>query len=159
MRHRPFATAWAGLALIALTSCGPQLSTVEEGPSAPTGIAAGTTLYFLDDDGRLTAQHRETGRLGTVSEAVSLLLTGPGGSGLRTGIEPTTVTRNQVTVNGELMSVRVPVSSAEVSAEGIDQIVCTAFASRVQSGGPDRTRVAIEFTDRPEAPRSCPALG
>ncbi|WP_418154219.1 GerMN domain-containing protein [Actinoalloteichus caeruleus] len=159
MRHRPFTSAWAGLALIALTSCGPQRAIVEEGPSAPTGIAAGTTLYFLDDDGRLTAQHRETGRLGTVAEAVSLLLTGPGGSGLRTGIGPTAVTRTEVTINGELTNVRVPLSSAEVSAEGIDQIVCTTFASRVQSGGSDRTRVGIEFTDRPEAPRSCPALG
>ncbi|WP_119698376.1 GerMN domain-containing protein [Microbacterium halotolerans] len=158
MKRRMIAAALASGLFVLLAGCGLQSSGVEDGPSAPTGIAPGTTLYFLDADGSLTAQQRETGRLGTVSEAVSLLLTGPGDSGVRTGIDPTSVTRTEVTVSGERLVVRVPISSAELTADGIDQIACTALASLIQAGGPDEAMASIEFTDRSEGPRACPVF-
>lgn len=157
MKRRVVATVGLGVSL--LSGCGLQPSGVEEGPSAATGVAPGVTLYFLDGDGSLTAQQRQTGRLGTISEAVSLLLTGPGDSDLHTGIDPTPVTRTDVTVSGERMSVRVPIASTELTRGGVDQIVCTALASLIQAGGPPQTLVGLEFTDRTEGPRSCPAFG
>lgn len=160
MKRRRVKTTVVGCVLIVLSGCGLQSSGVEEGPSAPTGVAPGTTLYFLDDDGELVAQQRKAGRLGTVSEAVSLLLTGPGDSAVNTGIASTAVTRTEVTVSGERMSLRVPVSSEEVSADGVDQIVCTALTSHIQAGGAETTRVRLRFTDHTETEwHTCPVFG
>ncbi|MUL43201.1 hypothetical protein FZ103_18860 [Streptomonospora sp. PA3] len=159
MNHRTLTAALVGGVLALAAGCGSQPSGIEAGPSAPTGVAPGMTLYFLDHDGNLTAQQRETGRLGTVSETVSVLLTGPGDSDVRTGIDPTPVTRTEVTVSGERMSVRVPVASTEVTAGGVDQIVCTALAGHIQAGGSTETRAGIRFTDTALEPRTCPVLG
>ncbi|GAA4887300.1 hypothetical protein [Streptomonospora salina] len=159
MKRRMIAAALVGGASALLAGCGVQPSGVEDGPSAPTGVAPGTTLYFLDHDGNLTAQQRKTGRLGTASEAVSLLLTGPGDSDVHTDIDdPASVTRTEVTVSGERMSVRVPIASTELTADGVDQIVCTALASHIQAGGSTETRVGIRFTDRAQDSRTCPVL-
>lgn len=154
--RRMRAAAAMGVLIAALAGCALQPSGVEEGPSAPTGVAPGATLYFLDDGGDLTAVTRDTQRLGTVAQAVALMLTGPGESGLATGIPDTTVTRTEVTISGDVMSVRVPIAARNTSAAGVDQIVCTAFASHVQAGGADDTRVSVSFTDRTTEPRTCP---
>lgn len=134
------------LALALLTACGAQTSEVETGADAPTGLAAGTSLYFLDGD-RLTLQVRKTGRLGTISDAVSLLLTGPGDSGLETGIEEVSMTRTEVTVTSGAITLRLPLATSEVEPLGVDQIVCTAAASHVQAGGSPDARVMLLFTD------------
>lgn len=151
-------TCLAVLALVVLTACGTQTAEVETGAEAPTGLAAGTSLYFLDDD-RLTLQVRKTGRLGTISDAVSLLLTGPGDSGLETGVEEVSMTRTEVTVTSGVITLRLPLATSEVEPLGVDQIVCTAAASHVQAGGSPDTRVRLLFTDVADEAgpgRTCP---
>lgn len=136
--------ALAGLAV--LTACGTPEPDVEQGVKAPTGLAAGTPIYFVDGD-RLTLRVRETGRLGTVSDAVALLLTGPGSSALETAIGPAPVTRTEVTVTSGLITLRLPLATSEVDPLGVDQIVCTAVATHTQAGGSPDTRVRLLFTD------------
>lgn len=146
-------------ALIALVGCGIKPSGVTDAGEAPTGVAPGMTLYFVDEDDELQPQLRRTQRLGTVSDAVSLLLIGPGGSGMRTGIASTQVTSVEVTMNPGVIELRVPLAADEVTPVGIDQIVCTVQSSHVQNGGSDQTGVRIQFTQpAPESEelRTCP---
>lgn len=162
MRREVF-TAAAGLAVctVLAAGCGVQPSGLEEGPVAPTGLAPGRTLYFLDGEDQLVAQQRQTGRLGTVAETVSLLLTGPGNSEVSTGIAPATNTHTDVTITANTIVVRVPLASDEVTPDGADQIVCTTVASHVQAGGPAETNVRILFTDLTSGaggPRTCPII-
>lgn len=163
--RRVAAAAAAGvLGLGMLTGCSLEPSGVETGPQAPTGLAEGTVLYFLDADGELVASERDTGRLGTIAEAVSLLLTGPGpgSSGLTTGIPETAQTRVQVTVSEDVVTLRLPLASSEVSPDGVDQIACTALVAHAQAGASTDVRARLIFTDtEPEAEdgrlHDCPA--
>lgn len=145
---------------VLLTGCGIAPTGVVDEGAAPTGIAAGPTLYFVDDAGALVPEDRDSGRLGTVAEAVALLLTGPGqDSGLRSDIVPTEMTRVQVTTTDESIVLRLPLMSTDAPGRGVDQIVCTALATHVQSGGSPAATVRLEFTIAPpgaDAPRTCP---
>ncbi|UFU05357.1 GerMN domain-containing protein [Ruania halotolerans] len=161
-RLRPVALL---VSMLALAGCGVQPSQVQQGPEAPTGLAPGSTLYFLDDGGDLVAQERQTRRLGSIQEAVSLLLTGPGSSGLGTGIAETAVRTTPVTLGEEIISVRLPLATPEVDSDGVDQIVCTVLATHIQAGGSPAMQVRLTFTDIPASstdprtgPRSCPVL-
>lgn len=150
---------WMWLALLLLAGCGVQPTGVAGGGEAPTGVAPGVTLYFVDEDDQLRPQLRETGRLGTIAEAISLLLTGPGDSGLRTEIAPAEVTRvSSDTTTPGLIRLQVPLASYEVTSLGIDQIVCTALGVHVQSGGATTTRVQVTLTSGSDEPRTCPVL-
>ncbi|MBM6406113.1 hypothetical protein JQN72_17915 [Phycicoccus sp. CSK15P-2] len=151
--------AAAVLGALLLAGCSIPSTGVTGAGQAPTGVAPGPTLYFLDDDGDLQPRVRETGSLGTVADAVQLLLVGPGGSGSRTGIAETSVTRVVVTTSPERVTLRVPLAPTDVTAAGVDQIVCTAWASHVQHGGSPRATVVIDFTiptARSARPRTCP---
>ncbi|TSI11731.1 hypothetical protein [Brevibacterium aurantiacum] len=149
----------AALAAVMLISgCGIQQSGLEEGPEAPTGLAPGATLYFVDEGGELVAQQRDTGQLGSISDAVGLLLTGPGDSGLETDIDETTLTRVGTSVRADVVELRLPLSSSEVDGAGIDQIVCTAAATHIQAGGAEQDQVQLRFTDLVADPASCPVL-
>lgn len=131
------------------------------GGEAPTGVAPGVTLYFVDASSRLQSDLRPTGRLGTISEAVDLLLSGPGGSGLHTEIAPHSVTRVIVRDESGLIELLVPLTVYDVTPLGIDQLVCTALGVRVQSGGPRTTKVRIRFTQptpESEVHRTCPLI-
>ncbi|GAB2506420.1 hypothetical protein [Nocardiopsis aegyptia] len=156
---------WAVVPVLLLAmgamGCGSATSEVVGGGPAPTGVAPGVTLYFIDGQGDLRPQLRDTGRLGTIPEAMSLLLAGPGGSGLRTGIESSGTQRMTVTVKEDVIELMTPLSADEVSPAGIDQIVCTALATYVQSGGSPDTGVRVRLTlPTPESDevRSCPVL-
>ena len=149
------------LAIMLLAGCGVRPTGVTDGGTAPTGVAPGVTLYFLDAHDRLTPDLRRTGHLGTLPEALALLLSGPGGSGLRTGIAPTDDTRVAVTEAPGAIVVAIPLTVRDVSPRGIDQIVCTALGVHVQGGGPASTKVEVRFTlATPESDkrRTCPAL-
>ncbi|MBP2478392.1 hypothetical protein JOF53_007264 [Crossiella equi] len=148
----------AALLLVPLAACGVQPSGVDNGPDAPTGIAPGITLYFLDAQDRLRPEFRRTGNLGSIAEAVSLLLTGPGSDGLRTGIATTPTTRVYATTGPGLVTVRLPLARYEVSEAGVDQVVCTALGVHVQGGGSAATKVQVDFTidNGPNGPRTCP---
>jgi hypothetical protein len=126
-------------------------------------VAPGVTLYFVDAQGRLRPQLRETGRLGTVSEALALLLTGPGrDSDLRTGISGESEVPVVVTTAPGVVHLLVPLALDEVTPRGVDQIVCTALGVHVQGGGSVDARVQVRFTlPTPESDvlRTCPLIG
>ncbi|MCW4457851.1 hypothetical protein [Microbacterium sp. MPKO10] len=158
MRQRIVSALAIGSIALALSGCGLGPSGVEQGAAAPTGVSAGMTLYFYDSSGTLTAQQRDTGRLGSVQDAIALLLTGPGSSGLTTALTPTTVTRTEVRLSGDQMSIVVPLTATEATDVGTDQIVCTALASHIQSGGSPDTTVTVHFTVGSDTTRTCPVL-
>jgi hypothetical protein len=147
--------------VLLLAGCGVQPTGVTDGGDAPTGVAPGVTLYFVDERDQLQPQLRGTGRLGTISEALSLLLAGPSGSGMRTQIASTDVERAIVDTTPGLIHLRMPLALYEVTPLGIDQIVCTALGVHVQGGGSRTTRVRVTFTSTtPESDelRTCPLI-
>ena len=132
---------WAAAMVLLLGGCGVQPSGVTDAGEAPTGVAPGVTLFFVDDRGALKPQQRQTRQLGTVIEAVTLLLdAGDPGAGLRSEIEPDSVTRVPVTITGDTIELHLPITTRDVTPLGIDQIVCTALATHVQAGGSPRIR-------------------
>ena len=154
---------WPLLVLVLLlTGCGVEPSGPTAGGEAPTGVAPGVTLYFVDAQHRLRPQLRRTGRLGTIGEAASLLLTGPGDSGLRTEIASTAVTQVVVTTEPGVIQLAVPLTVHDFTSLGVDQLVCTALGVHVQSGGAPDTRVRVGFvqsTPESDELRTCPLFG
>lgn len=152
---------WPAMALFLLAGCGVQPSGVSDGGEAPTGVAPGMTLYFVDAHQQLRPQLRPTGHLGTISDALALLLTGPGGADLRTEIAPTPVTRVYVTPTTGVLQLSVPLTIHDVTPLGIDQLVCTALGVHVQGGGDRGTKVQILFvqpTPESDRLRTCPVI-
>jgi len=150
---------WWVLLPLLLTGCGIQPSGVVEAGEPPTGVAPGATLYFVGADGGLEPQLRRTGRLGTVSDAVSLLLSGPGDSRLGTEIAPVETRQVVVTTTSVMIRLMVPLTIEEVTPRGINQIVCTALGVHVQGGGSKETKVQVEFVQpTPESAeqQTCP---
>ncbi|WP_150255646.1 hypothetical protein [Nocardiopsis deserti] len=151
---------WAAAALL-VAGCGVQPTGVTDGGEAPTGVAPGATLYFVDASGELRPQQRDTGGLGSISEALALLLAGPGGSGMRTEIEPVSVQRVGVVIEPGVIELVTPLTAEDVTPLGVDQIVCTALSTHVQSGGAQDTRVRVRFTmptPQTEELRTCPLI-
>lgn len=150
---------WTAAIALLLAGCGVQPTDVTDEGTAPTGVAPGVTLYFVDENGELAPSERETGRLGTIADALALLLTGPGDSHLRTEIPSDDVTRVTVTVGEDVVELRMPLAANEVTPLGIDQIVCTALAAHVQAGGSADAKAQIHFTlpePDSDALRTCP---
>jgi hypothetical protein len=150
-----------GLITGLVTGCGIQPSGVTDVGEAPTGVAPGATLYFVDAHNRLRPQLRKSSHLGTISEAMSLLLEGSGDSTMRTQIESGGPTLVVVNTTPGLIQLMVPLAAYEVTPLGIDQIVCTALGVWVQSGGSKTTRVQVNFTlPQPESDRqrTCPLI-
>lgn len=151
-------------ALLLLTAgCGIPPSTVEDGAEAPTGVSPGVTLYFVDTQQRLRPEERRTGSLGSISEALSLLLSGPGSASpeLHTEIAETSMTRVYTNTAPGLITVTLPLARRELTDLGVDQVVCTALGVHVQGGGAPEARVQLSFTipgPDPHGPRACPAL-
>lgn len=152
---------WSTAAALLLAGCGIEPSAPAVGGEAPTGVAPGVTLYFVDGRHQLAPQPRRTERLGTISDAMALLLAGPGGSGLRTEIAETAVTRVGVTIEPGVIQVLVPLTADDVTPLGIDQLVCTALGVHVQGGGSRAMTVRIRFTQPApgsDARRTCPLI-
>lgn len=153
---------WASAALVLVAGCGITPTGVRTAGQAPAGIAPGPTLYFVDDHEHLQPQLRPTEQLGTVAEALSLLLAGVGGnSDLHSEISDSGITQVQVTTRPGVLQLRVPLAINELSPLGIEQIVCTALGVEVQGGGPKTTKVQVMFTrPTPESDvlRTCPLI-
>lgn len=153
---------WAAALVLLLGGCGVRPSGVTDAADAPTGVAPGVTLFFVDDRGELRPQQRETRRLGTVIEAVTLLLdAGDPGAGLRSEITSGSVTRVPATITENTIELHLPITARDVTPLGIDQIVCTALATHVQAGGSPRTTVRLRFTisgPGSDALRTCPLI-
>ncbi|HEY0537509.1 MAG TPA: hypothetical protein VGD53_04030 [Actinoallomurus sp.] len=153
--------SWLAALALLVTGCGIQPSGVAAMGGAPTGVAPGVTLYFVDAHNRLQPQLRKTSRLGTISEAMPLLLEGPGDSGMRTQIASGGTTVVVVNALPGLIHLRVPLTIHDVTPLGIDQMVCTALGVWVQNGGPKTVRVQVSFTlPTPESDknRTCPLI-
>ncbi|WP_405060757.1 hypothetical protein OG474_03725 [Kribbella sp. NBC_01505] len=150
------------LAAITLAGCGIQPSGVVDGGEAPTGLATGPTLYFVNASQHLVAEPRQAARLGTIADAVALLLAGPGVSGnLHTEITPDGGARVDVAITPDVIDLRLPLTIDDVTPLGIDQLVCTALAVYVQSGGSRSLKVRLGFTlTTPESDRlrTCPLI-
>jgi hypothetical protein len=155
---------WLTAVALLLAGCGIQPSGVTDAGQAPTGVASEMALYFVDAHNQLRPQFRKTDRLETISDAISLLLTGPGpDSPLQTEIAsvPAGIPRGTVTTAPGLIQLQVPFTVHDVTPLGIDQIVCTALAAYVQAGGPKSTKVQVNFTlPTPESARerTCPLI-
>ena len=152
---------WLLTLCLLVTGCGIAPSGVTQVGRAPTGLAPGVTLYFVDADNRLQPDLRPTDHLGTISEAMSLLLTGPGGSKLRTQITSDGARLVVVNTRPGLIQLMLPLARYEVTALGMDQLVCTALGVWVQSGGSKSTKVQLRFTlTTPESDkqRTCPVI-
>ncbi|MEV4641826.1 hypothetical protein AB0J80_31225 [Actinoplanes sp. NPDC049548] len=162
--RRIWSAALPALLVLPAAGCGVEPSGVTDMRDAPTGLASGPTLYLVDDDGRLRAERRTADSLGTIPEAVSLLLSLSKKPGDQIAIPddgPTTVFVNAAP---DLIQLRVPLATYEVTALGIDQIVCTALGVWVQSGGSRTTQVQLEFTvadpeTESDKRRTCPLIG
>ena len=154
---------WLVVAVLLLAGCGVQPSGVTDGGEAPTGVAPGMTLYFVDAHNELRPQLRETGHLGTISEAMSLLLSGAGDSDLHTEIASTATSRVAAVITTPgVIELLVPLTIHEVTPLGIDQIVCTALGVLVQGGGSRSMRVQVHFiqpTPESDKQRTCPVIG
>ena len=155
----------AALATVLLTgACGVGASGVEDGGEAPTGLAPGPTLYFVDSDGELQPDVWDgSRRLGTVQGAIQLLFadvvpTGPPGTNLRNEI-PQSTTRTVVEDAGDYVTIYVPFPTKELSHAAVDQIICTT-AAVVAASGRDVADVTISVrpTHGPVATRPCKAL-
>ncbi|MFS0893538.1 hypothetical protein [Microbacterium sp. 179-I 3D3 NHS] len=160
MRRSIFATVLAATLLV--TGCGIRPAEVSDAAQAPTGMADGPSLYFYDREGDLRPEVRDTGRLGTVSEALGLLLTGAGqADAYSTALPDVAVTRVVVVPEDGAIRLVLPLAFDEVTPRGIDQLVCTAIGVHVQSGGTPDTTVRLDFTQAPpgaDADRSCPVI-
>ena len=152
---------WPAMAVFLLAGCGIQPSEVADGAEAPTGVAPGMTLYFVDAHEQLRPDLRSTGHLGSISDALALLLSVSGGSDLHTEIAPTSVTRVNVTPTADVLQLTVPLTIDDVTPLGIDQIVCTALGAHVQGGGDRSTKVQVVFvqpTPESDRVRTCPLI-
>ncbi|MFD8491786.1 hypothetical protein [Amycolatopsis sp. NPDC059657] len=149
------------LVVLLLAGCGVEPSGPDAGGEAPTGLAPGVTLYFVDAQRHLQPDLRKSGSLGTIAEATSLLLTGPGDSDLHTEIASTTRATVGVTTEPGVIRLLVPLTVHDFTPLGIDQLVCTALGVHVQSGGSRATKVRVRFTlPTPESDRlrTCPLI-
>jgi hypothetical protein len=152
---------WLAVTVLLLAGCGVQPSGVIAGGEAPTGVAPGVTLYFVDAHNELRPQLRRTDRLGTIAEAMSLLLSEFDDPDLHTEIRSITTARVVVTTTPDVIQLVVPLAIRDVTPLGIDQIVCTALGVHVQGGGKRSMRVQVHFTlDTPESDkrRTCPLI-
>ncbi|MCO5971923.1 hypothetical protein [Actinoallomurus soli] len=152
---------WPAVMVLLLGACGVRPSGPADAGRAPTGVAPGVTLYFVDGHERLRPQLRRTGRLGTIPEALSLLLFGPGESGLHTEIASSSTMTVVVSTGPALIRLMVPLTIRDVTPLGIDQIVCTVLGVHVQGGGSRNTKVQVRFTlPTPESDRlrTCPLI-
>ncbi|MFD5243584.1 hypothetical protein ACFWIW_03545 [Amycolatopsis sp. NPDC058340] len=145
-----------------LTGCGVSPDGPTPGGDAPTGVAPGVTLYFVDAQQRLRPDERKSGRLGSIADALALLFSGAApGQGLHTEIALSALPRVTVTTELELIQLTLPLARREVSPLGIDQIVCTALGVHVQGGGARTAKVRLGFTigtTEADASRTCPLI-
>ncbi|WP_129667941.1 hypothetical protein [Phytoactinopolyspora endophytica] len=160
-RNIGHAAAALALATAVITSgCGVEPSGVEDGGEAPTGLAEGTPLFFLDGDGRLQPTMVDSGRLGTVLGAVQLLMAidQPSDTSLHSEV-PSGNTRPTVEDAGDYVTIRLPYAGDEISPAGIDQVICTATAVVAVSGREiDNLEISVLPTHGDVVTRSCPAL-
>ncbi|GAB3488699.1 hypothetical protein [Amycolatopsis cihanbeyliensis] len=157
IRRRVPAMLAAGLML---TGCGIEPTGPLDGGDAPTGVAPGPTLYFVDARGNLVPSVTPSERLGEVTNAVDLLLRvgDQNREGLHSDLPTVDSLGPQVTIANTTITVDLPLARSELGPRGVDQVSCTALGVRRQSGDSRVTHVVVNFTvGRRTEPRTCPA--
>ncbi|RZQ65791.1 hypothetical protein [Amycolatopsis suaedae] len=145
------------LAALVTAGCGIQPTGVLDGGEAPTGVAPGVTLYFVDGRGELRPNLTESGELGDVAGALDLLLRTSDPPGLRSDLRRVSSLGPKVTVAGDTITVALPLAPGEVGPRGVDQVTCTAAGVRRQAGAREPVTVVVSFTDGSDGgPRTCP---
>lgn len=160
MRSRRILAAALAALVVVLAGCGVQPSSVLGGRRAPTGVAEGTPVYYVNLRKDLVV-HRIGNNLGTIGQALKLLFTVDVDGRLRSFVPRSPVTLAfPVTKTREVITVMLPIDRGSIKAElGVDQIVCTVLAVHLQSGGPASTAVNVQFVQGFETgPRHCPVL-
>ncbi|MFD9895885.1 hypothetical protein ACFWY9_41620 [Amycolatopsis sp. NPDC059027] len=153
----------AAVLLATLTACGVEPSGVQDGGKAPTGVARGVTLYFVDAEGELVPSPRPTQRLGTITDALNLLVASSSSSqsdGLHSAFAwQSALGRSPlVTESDELIRINLPLAKYEIAPLGVDQFVCTALGVHRQAGKP-AAKVVVTYTIGGDTePLSCPVL-
>lgn len=160
MRFRRTSAMLLASATLVLAGCGVQPSSVMDGGHAPTGVASGTPVYYVNLQGELVVQ-RTGQELGTIGQALKLLFGVEPGDGLRSYVPTSPVTLAfPITRTRDVITIMLPLARVQVRREiGIDQIVCTVLAVHQQAGGSASTTVRLSFTHGPDTRlRHCPVL-
>ncbi|MEV0701500.1 hypothetical protein AB0I53_26815 [Saccharopolyspora sp. NPDC050389] len=156
--------AFAAVLLLVLTGCGVQPTDVVLAGQGPDGIARGPVLYFVTGEpGQVRPSIRETGRLGTVTDALRLLAAGPtdaeGAAGLRT--ELPFLTTEQVSAGAPdagIVTVQLPVPPSTLSELASTQLICTAVRVSAMAGAnAQKLMVRLSGSGEIGKPLLCPA--
>lgn len=154
--------AFAVALLLVLTGCGVRPTELVYAGRAPDGIARGPVLYFLTGD-QVRPSIRETGELGTVTDALRLLAAGPTeaelAAGLRTKVPifaPEQASAG-VPVDG-IVTVRLPVAPSTLPVPATTQLVCTAVGVSAMAGANEK-KLMVQLTGMGDIwrPQLCPA--
>ncbi|MGW5159507.1 hypothetical protein ACWEPN_28870 [Nonomuraea wenchangensis] len=148
------------VALVAVAGCGVRPSDVilaGDPPSGPVQHATAVTLYLVKD-GRLSAVTRPDGRL-SPADALALLAAGPTpreqAHGLTSEVPPDagpfTLTAEPGGAGHLVVTLSTP--AGELSALAVDQIVCSAAATRRDSSA----QVTVIGAGQSIGPRTCPS--
>ncbi|NIH88563.1 GerMN domain-containing protein [Amycolatopsis granulosa] len=173
---------WVALLLVlVLAGCGVRPTRPVGAGEGPIGVAPGPILYF-QRAGATTPVLRQTGHLGTVREAVALLLAGPTPQeqdlDYYTAIGPVAASATSVgPVRDGVVTVDFTMPLEYVGQEAKAQIACTVIAVNAQLGANARN-LLVRFRSVPgvtqlsgpdafpaaagpyaqDAPRGCPAM-
>lgn len=124
-------------AVLVLAGCGVRPTEPVAAGEAPVGVASGPMLFFVRD-GKVRPVIRETGRLGTATGAVALLLGGPtaaeSGAGYTTELPPATVGASVSVMQEGVVTVSLAPSPVYLSRTATEQLVCTVVAVEAQLG-------------------------
>jgi hypothetical protein len=121
-----------------LAGCGIRPTGVLTGGKPPVGVAPGPVLYFFVN-GKLAPVQRDAGHLGTPLAALELLFAGPlpeeGKQGATTALPPIADFGSAtVDLDQAVARVYVPIDALNLSADAMDQLVCTVNGVEGQAG-------------------------
>ncbi|MEC3953692.1 hypothetical protein VMT65_11665 [Nocardia sp. CDC153] len=151
----------AAVPLLAALVCGCTISTseVHDAGNAATGLAPGVTLYYLDAQGALVPEFRDVGNLGSMADALDLLLRTPPGLGLQSQLPADSAARRPaVSEIGTEITIEMPYPAAELTAPAVSQLACTVLGVHRQSGGKLATVRIVPSIGETIGPRGCPLL-
>ncbi|HVV13085.1 hypothetical protein [Amycolatopsis sp.] len=142
--------------VLLLSACGVRPTGVVPAGDPPMGVARGPLLYFLAD-GKLRPVTRDTGHLGSLAEALSLLAAGPTLAERAAGLT-SEVPAAPLSESGPAQGV-VTLQFAGVgrlSAPAMDQLVCTVIGTSAR-GSVNGRNVLVQFVGPVSVPaRGCP---
>jgi hypothetical protein len=146
--------------LFALSGCGVRPTGVLTAGRPAVGAARGPVLYFLSREGILRPTQREIGQLGTITNALQLLVAGPTeaerASGLVTAVPKLLVEAVSAEEPvGSVITIHLPTVPLTLPPVAVQQLVCTAVGAAAMAGA-DGKGVLARLPGM--GPQHCPAL-